>query len=1062
MKIEDFYNIAGKKVLIADSVSVGNALRRSCNKNGKDTVDFETFTPLNIAKELVTAYEAVKGDGRSTRGIGRDAAAYLFDEVIAQNRPDFIPEQSLSIATVEQIYQTVAVIRSFEKTPEYAASQVPRIAAIRDLITRYEDRLEKDNIYDSPRFLQKAIEILKKIKNGKDALPLSFYLPWIEDCTFGDLNTNRRKGLEENLIVLMTEICKKDLTSIDAVAYDSVDTSMASGKVDWNFFVSYGQHNEVRHVAEEILKLFRSGERSFDEIDVFFTSSDYENYIAGIFDYCNIPYTFKDCYHGTNTEFVQLLIEILDFIDAGYRYELLEKIVQNSILTFANVCGDTQRVNPNTAFSRTPGEKIGWGRERFIHYLMDKDVLEVMDKAEAYAESLKSKAENINETDQENDDLTSEETEDKSEEEEATEDANEGTSLKRAETPEERQERYALNQGFFALFLKELLAAFDETNTLHDTYSKLLEFACRYTRSYKRKDIIESLRQQTFVFSFVSGARYGTEAEKISYIRNFLEKFTFSKTTGPIAVKVNSFSKFTVLERPVNYIIGMGAKQFAVNNTESAIMSDNEMKQFLKGNNIPYAGERNVCRQEQFKLLLQSLAEGNITIGYSNFNTVDLRECSPSVIFMELSGDRELGPAVTYSPVDTDIKIQSEDYREWVDKLTENEDKNERKPAVTSDEEATMSASQLQVLLDCPLKYYYSHFMRLKVPVRRELRGDQWLPPMDRGNLLHRVFQHYMEECMPPRKSLLPTPDLALFEKIYEEQVKLIEDEVPWASDIVKDQEIQENKAAAEKFLTQLHSEWTEDTKDGKNWWVLGCELDFEYEDNLIYEDDGSTLRSEEDLESEDSGKPMEEAPKRPYSIHFGRGQIDRLDGYVDDGCLNLRIIDYKTGKMANKQREIEENIQIQHFVYAMAAFEYVRKLKNRSAGVINCYNIFDTYDINSVRIVEAAYDFPFEEDENRLSVMDRMETLLSQDENDPFTWKVEFPDGVREKLRCTEGFRQNGFIEEAAENATFNSKAYGSNPKSCVYCDYEKVCRTRCGVNKEDDDNVSASLSTE
>ena len=1050
MTIKDFLKISGRKALIADSVSVGNALIRRGNINdGVKNIDTVVLSPQNIAHELVVAYESMNGNTANMQVLGNDAAVYVFDEVIAEHCPDFIPKDCLTIATVSQIYRDISVIRSFDKTNAYYDSDEKKIVAIRDLIDAYENKLHLNNYYDAPRLLSRAIEILEHLHDDGTGLPLAFYLPWVEDCVIGDLENNKRKGKEERLIELV-KAHGRSCHIIEVFPHKEFNDCRQSHDITWNFYRSYGQHNEVKYVADRILEMVNSGEKSFDQINLMFTSGEYENYIAGIFDLKGIPYAMDDCYHAANNDYVQMMLKILGFAESGYRFEDLENIVLSEALSFRGVCKDSRNINPNTGYRKTPGENIGWGRERFEFYLSDPEVIDEMDKAREYALELKNK---------EKDDSN----------EEAVE--------------LERNEQDKLSKGFFAIFLQELLSIFDDDNSLLTTYERLLEFTSRYTtrgnkeQNIERKDLLKKLRDQLQTFKFVperriqeNGIRKDGNLDKIAYIKNFLENLTYSRKIGSIAVNVSRFTGFEIIERPANFIIGMGSKQFAVNSNESAIITDKEMQKYLNGANIPFAGDRNIKKQEQFREMLQSMTAGEITLGFSNYNSVELRECAPSVIFMDLLGDYEIGETITYDPVNVDVKIDSKLYLDWVDGIFENlpegkkERINARKLAITSDTEASMSASDLQVLLACPLKYYYECIRKLSIPTVRKLTGEQWLPPMDRGNLIHRICQHYMQKVMPPASELSSELNEEVFDSVFEEEIKKIETEVPWASDVVKAKETIENKEGAKAFLKRLHKEWTEDAKEkGKKWRILGCELDFGYDDNLIYEDNGEKLKIETVPDEPDS--ELETYVKYPYSIHFRRGQIDRLDGYVDsDGILNLRIIDYKTGSYDKKVEEISNEIQIQHYVYAMAAFKHIQKQKeiHDSDAKRDGWNIFDEYpDIKGAKIEDAAYDFPFEESEKmRLSVINgdpkkkcNMQEYLQKDDDNAFSWKVEFPDVVRLRLRLTEGLRKKGHIDsiasEIAASISSDKKDGALWTCDCKYCDYKDICRTTCGIDK-------------
>lgn len=1024
MHVNDFFESEGKKVLIADHISVGNALRRRYNiTKGRSTVDVTTMTPATIAQELVTAYEAIHGGEDLPVFLSRDGAAYVFDKVISANRPDFIPKESLTISTVKQIYQTLCDIRSFDKTASYESPDDKTISEVKELIGKYEETLEKERLYDNPAILQKGVRILEDIRDKKDDLPLSFYLPWAKNVTLGDMNLNNRKGIEEKIISLLFDICPHTCRDLEAMPYESVEASKASGKVNWSFYESYGQHNEIKYVAQKIIELTKDGEHSFDEFGLVYTSADYENFIAGVFDNAKIPYEFEGCYHAINMPFGQMLIAILDFVENGYRFEDIERIILNEAMTFSKLCKDSKTVNPNSGLAATPGNRIGWGRERFMNYLNDPD-LKVADDIEMAHEYAGLSKEEKKEKDK--------------------------------ELKNDRDKRSNLNRGFFADFVKELLDVFDEKNSLAQTYKLLITFVGRYTYNRSHAGIIDPLNEQIQVFERVSKERCRTPEQKVGYIRDFLEKLTVDRKTGSVAVSIRRFSNLKILETKFNYFIGMGAKQFAVKNTESAIMSDKEMEKYLTGSNIRriMSGNRNIIRQEVFRDILRSLSEGNITVGYSKYNTIELRESSPSVLFIDIKGNDKTDDTITYDTIDTDIFIEAADYRKWIDTVEQQDiDKGKKKidraPVITSDSAAVMSASRLQDLLECPLKYYYKSIRKLYIQENRSLKGDEWLSAVDRGNLLHRTFQHYLEAVMPPKGKLSEELDEDLFNRIYDEQATKMEEEVPWGSDTVKDQEKEECRLTAKAYLTDLHKEWSEDDANGKKWEILGCELDFGGEDDLIYEDDGSPLSETVTVGKSKDSKTTETVSYKDldgvkYSVRFGKGQIDRLDGYVDidetgNERLNLRIIDYKTGDKAKLTEKIGMNVQIQHFVYAMAAFAHVRMLNDKKEG------IFKGRDIRSVRIEEIAYDFPLEEkDKRRYSVMSSISALLIKDENDPFGWRVEFPVSVRRKLRYTEGFRQNKRIDDIASNVE------GMLPQKCPpYCDYLDICRTKCGIDK-------------
>lgn len=1020
MDYKAFFEIEGRKILLSDTVSVGNAIRRKTNIfDSLDTKNVTTLSPYDIARELVLAYEAIKNPGCEFLILENDAAAYYLDEVIADNRPAFIPERSLTIATVVNIYKTLSDIRLFSKTAEYerdSAVESMKACQVQKLIDEYELKLQSENLYDRPAVFKKAISILD---SDTGEIPVDILIPWISNCTIGDLETNQRKGIEEEFTCLIKKIAGMnyavECTMVEFMPYSGVEES--KNNVTWNFFKAYGQVNEISHAIEIILN---EANGAFDKYNIFYTSADYENFIVGLLEFSHIPYVFSSGFHAKNTSIVQLMLSLLDFIDSDYELEKLRPVIQNKALTYNLTFKDTRGINPGKGFSEAINAGIGWGLDRYKRYLASPQVVLAM-----------AELDKLNE-----------------------------------------EEPSVINTACFARFLERIIDVFDEKNTIAEVYSKLLKLVKDYTftKSTEYRELMGVLKEQCRVFDRLLGTRCPLMKDKIAYIREYLDKLTFEKRNGEVAVNISSIGGFSVLERENNFFLGLGAKQFAVNNIESAVMSDAEMEKYLSGANLPLAGEKNIKRQQQFKNTLCTLKEGKIYAGYCNYNTVDLRENAPSVIYMELLGSDTDGETISYDFVGSDVVVDTKEYIEILDAYLDGKNKDDAEekfeaPKTVSNmqtTEALMSASALQKLLECPLKYYYSAIKKLSIPTKRVKNGHEWLPPMDRGNLFHRVAEEYMRQAMPPARPLSDKIDETLFDAIWNKQIAQMEAEVPWTSDAVKNKEQEEYREITHAYLEQMHIDWHADYSEGKKWEIIGCELDFEPEDNIIYEDDGADIVIKvKDADGTIQTETYQSSPY-PYKIHFRKGQIDRLDGYVDEkGILQLRIIDYKTGSIESKFEEIEECIQIQHYVYALAALMHIRKLRAHDKSLdASLPNIFDRFpNISGVDFDRIAYEFPFEKtDKNALEVRNQTVAMLSEvkDENgnvDPFSRILTFPIKIRLLLRDTEGCRQSGHEDEISANVKeFLEEIYCETKKrrpGCAFCDYVDVCRYTCGGEK-------------
>jgi ATP-dependent helicase/nuclease subunit B len=58
--------------------------------------------------------------------------------------------------------------------------------------------------------------------------------------------------------------------------------------------------------------------------------------------------------------------------------------------------------------------------------------------------------------------------------------------------------------------------------------------------------------------------------------------------------------------------------------------------------------------------------------------------------------------------------------------------------------EAIQSASGMERFAGCPFGYYLHKGLRLDVPEENNINPDQWLDPLSRGDLLHRVYSSFL------------------------------------------------------------------------------------------------------------------------------------------------------------------------------------------------------------------------------------------------------------------------------------------------------------------------------
>jgi ATP-dependent helicase/nuclease subunit B len=200
-----------------------------------------------------------------------------------------------------------------------------------------------------------------------------------------------------------------------------------------------------------------------------------------------------------------------------------------------------------------------------------------------------------------------------------------------------------------------------------------------------------------------------------------------------------------------------------------------------------------------------------------------------------------------------------------------------------------LSASRLEMLGQCPLRYFIRHVLRIEPPEDIEFTLDEWLTPMERGSLLHKVYErvlrHAVQNQIHPRDERFPK----VAEEILEEEVTLTRHRVPPPSDVVFEAEAEGLRMDMRVFLRIIRPE--------KPRWAH-LEIKF-----------GMSEGKYEAVELDVPGGAIRM-----------RGAIDRIDEVAPG---ELRVIDYKTGRAGRFSRSsgvYNGGRRLQHALYSAVA----------------------------------------------------------------------------------------------------------------------------------------------
>jgi ATP-dependent helicase/nuclease subunit B len=204
-----------------------------------------------------------------------------------------------------------------------------------------------------------------------------------------------------------------------------------------------------------------------------------------------------------------------------------------------------------------------------------------------------------------------------------------------------------------------------------------------------------------------------------------------------------------------------------------------------------------------------------------------------------------------------------------------------------------ISATSLELLSSCPLAWFYHYGLGLRPPDAQEYDSECWLSPLQRGSLLHSVYERLARDYKGRQAALLEDAARMAALAIADALLAEYRDEVIPPSLAVYETEAREIRASALAFLEGERKH----AREGRTSWV-DFELPFPRKASVRF-------------------------PVGEGSIPV-KGFIDRVDR-TQDG--RLVVIDYKTGSPGRYQKDkragpFNGGRHLQPAIYAAAAHQ--------------------------------------------------------------------------------------------------------------------------------------------
>ena len=780
-----------RKIIICNNLLNGRRYVQRLNLNNEVLLNYEILT-LRMLIERNISY----------RLIDDTEASYIIFELIKANNYN-----SKNINTVGAVSKLLTVIN------DYRGNKVNDFSALYDmdyksLLNDYYEYLDDNKLCDYIR----GLELLDSVRiNSKVVLLNDLELTKLESEVIDNVFNKKE---EVNVIKHNNKYC--------------------------GFYNCYGIYNEVLNVLDIIEKK----RIPINDTEILYTNDIFENIIRGELDNRGIKYTLSSA-HAKSTNLISFMLDVLDYIDNDFRFDLLEVVLKNKGL-------DHVLLDEFYSLFNFPDVIVGYTKERTIKLL---------------------------------------------------------NSIKGDN-----------NKENIYCFINDLIDIYDD----HIDYNKLVSFTFKYIKS---KNEILSLANKINKINNI--LQYDNS---IDVIKNELSKIRYTESDSDNALSISKINKLITIRGNI-FIIGLSQNYVNVGSTENPFIRDIDKYVDTLGNqptlHILKNIKNNVVKAIDYCLDNYS---GNVYLSYSSYNKIDFRPSAPSIYFLNKLKENKgnLEEINKYDIYKKNIEFKRfvvgdsseviDDYdngnitpdiesnNNHIDGI-DNDILKEEKKVVTR--RYTLSPSALKGLNACCYQYYYQYLLKISDVAYPKLNEYEWLEANHKGTLFHRIMELYVKREIIENKNYVLNNES--FDTVFNIALNEIIDLNVIKNEDVYKIECDEMKKSALDCINKLLHELN--SKNNK-YSVIDCEYDLK-KLNVKYDE---IILS---------------------------GIVDRIDGYLDNKTLHLRLVDYKTGGYKDKKK----NDYIQHLFYPYVLMQAKDKLFG--------------FDYDKLVVDSFLYLYPFSGDEN-------------------------------------------------------------------------------------------------
>lgn len=887
-----------RRLLVVPRMAVGRELLRALTLSGVDWVGWDVATPVRLAGDIVAGSLSVDG---LTLADAYEAAALLDRAVDAAlagadgNLAALLDAPGLRRAIAKSVYALrvggvdAALLEQAQLRDDDKRTQVAQILA------GYETLLADSARVDAAALLQRAVRMIR------DGAPLPADAIWI-------VPGQDARGLPGQLLHILLDRGARVLAADPVVGMSAPRSVLrappasavsplsflhqpASGMAGDDVVARPALFKAASVTAElrEVLRRVVAMGAAWDEVEIVAADAvEYGVALDGLARQLDVPVTWATGLPVARTMPGRAVLRLLEWLERGMPADVLRRLLESGDVD----CGDD--VSGAGVARCLRGLRVGAGRVRYVP-AMERRLAEI-----------------------------------------------EASGEDEAAAARERAELRALREVFDALTAP--LPTGDATAPADVAAAMLALLARLRVRSavdaLVREQLGEVLRRIR-----ESGTRATTRGGAIAQVVGHVEH-ALAPGAGASSSSTGGALHFADLAaggwtgRRVTFVVGLDAGRFPGTGGADALLVDDDrerLNDLLGTRGLALATERIAERRYALAALLARL-RGDVIVSWPVWQPLEGRGLTPAAELLQVyrlatrnaiadydALNDAVSPAATAVPRAGGTLLDSDDAwlhalsdggalrrgiltvcaaypalgsgaRAWRDRKGSRGDepgpvhgaiapRASLDPRVNPD--VSVSASSLQTLGACPHRYLLRHVLRVR-PAEEPVAEDGWLTPLQRGRLLHAVYERSLRALRD--EGLSPTGggwDAAV-ERVLEEEIARTREYAPPHGEGVYHTEVSALRADVAGFVAMVR-------EDGGNWL---------------------------DLEHRFGGGPL--PPLRvqlPGGDSVGvEGVIDRVDR-LDDG--RLVVIDYKTGSRARFGSDNgvwDDGRRLQHALYSLIA----------------------------------------------------------------------------------------------------------------------------------------------